>query len=98
MGYKPALHKEIKNEIGKEIAKFRKLDGEKKRAAEKKELWINCTRYAYKVYKRFFDNYPREAFVLDWIPIDPGLLWIYLHALYVLAKWGWLEEVRQVRR
>lgn len=38
MGYKPALHKEIKNEIGKEIAKFRKLDGEKKRAAEKKEI------------------------------------------------------------
>lgn len=37
MGYRPALHKQINNEIGKEITRIRKIDGEKKRAAEKKK-------------------------------------------------------------
>ena len=36
-GYRPALHKKLQNEIGKEIAMFRKEQGDKKRAAEKKE-------------------------------------------------------------
>jgi 2-hydroxy fatty acid dioxygenase len=37
MGYKPEMHKRITNEIGKEIAKIRKAEGDKQRAG-KKEL------------------------------------------------------------
>ncbi|KAF8351183.1 hypothetical protein F5887DRAFT_196300 [Amanita rubescens] len=33
MGYRPTMHKRINNEIGKEIAKIRKIAGDKKRAA-----------------------------------------------------------------
>jgi len=37
LGYKPQLHKQIQNDIGKEIAKFRKEQGDTKRAAGKKD-------------------------------------------------------------
>ena len=37
MGYKPAMHKRITNEIGKEITRIRTAEGQKKRAG-KKEL------------------------------------------------------------
>jgi len=37
LGYKPEMHKRINNMIGKEIARIRKIEGDKKRAA-KKEL------------------------------------------------------------
>lgn len=37
-GYRPDLHRDIQNGIGMEIAKLRKNDGDKKRAAAKKEL------------------------------------------------------------
>jgi 2-hydroxy fatty acid dioxygenase len=36
LGYRPAMHKRIMNEIGKEITKVRREQGDKKRAAEKK--------------------------------------------------------------
>jgi uncharacterized membrane protein YGL010W len=35
LGYRPAMHKRINNEIGKEIAKIKKAQGDKKRAAGK---------------------------------------------------------------
>ncbi|KAK2466449.1 hypothetical protein APHAL10511_002091 [Amanita phalloides] len=35
LGYRPAMHKRINNEIGKEIARIRKAAGDKKRAAGK---------------------------------------------------------------
>lgn len=35
-GYRPQLHKELENDVGKEIAKFRKQQGDAKRAAAKK--------------------------------------------------------------
>jgi Predicted membrane protein len=35
LGYRPAMHKRIKNEIGKEIAKIKKAKGDEKRAAGK---------------------------------------------------------------
>lgn len=35
LGYKPAMHKRINNEIGKEIARIRKAEGDKKRAQVK---------------------------------------------------------------
>jgi len=35
LGYKPAMHKRINNEIGKEITRIRKAEGEKKRATTK---------------------------------------------------------------
>jgi len=38
LGYRPKLHKEINNDIGAEIARIRKIEGDKKRATEKKEL------------------------------------------------------------
>jgi uncharacterized membrane protein YGL010W len=38
LGYKPELHKRIQNDIGKEIARIKKVAGDKKRAAVKKEL------------------------------------------------------------
>ncbi|KIY73785.1 DUF962-domain-containing protein [Cylindrobasidium torrendii FP15055 ss-10] len=34
LGYKPALHKRIQNEIGKEITRVRKAEGSKRRATE----------------------------------------------------------------
>lgn len=40
LGYNPSLHKQVQNGVGKEIARFRRADGEKKRAnaTEKKDL------------------------------------------------------------
>jgi 2-hydroxy fatty acid dioxygenase len=35
LGYRPAMHKRINNEIGKEIAKIKKAKGDEKRAAGK---------------------------------------------------------------
>jgi hypothetical protein len=37
LGYRPQLHKQVQNDIGKEIAKFRKEQGDAKRAAGKKD-------------------------------------------------------------
>jgi len=37
LGYRPQLHKELQNDIGKEIAKFRKEQGDAKRAVGKKD-------------------------------------------------------------
>ncbi|KAM6495620.1 Protein of unknown function (DUF962) domain containing protein [Amanita muscaria] len=37
LGYRPEMHKRINNAIGKEIARFRKIEGDKKRAAVKQE-------------------------------------------------------------
>jgi uncharacterized membrane protein YGL010W len=34
-GYRPAMHKRVNNKIGKEIARIKKAQGDKKRAAEK---------------------------------------------------------------
>jgi 2-hydroxy fatty acid dioxygenase len=34
LGYRPEMHKRLKNEIGKEILKIKKSEGEKKRAKE----------------------------------------------------------------
>lgn len=36
LGYRPKLHHEIKNGIGVEIARIRKIEGDKRRAAEAK--------------------------------------------------------------
>ncbi|KAJ7283507.1 hypothetical protein C8J57DRAFT_1292763 [Mycena rebaudengoi] len=36
LGYRPQMHKELNNEIGKEITKVRKAEGDKKRAAAAK--------------------------------------------------------------
>ncbi|KAG1874729.1 hypothetical protein DFJ58DRAFT_650948 [Suillus subalutaceus] len=36
IGYRPALHKQLQNDIGVEIAKMRKAEGDKRRLAEKK--------------------------------------------------------------
>lgn len=41
LGYRPDMHKRLNNDIGKEIARIKKIEGDKKRAAaasEKKEL------------------------------------------------------------
>lgn len=38
LGYRPDMHKRLTNDIGKEIARVRKIEGDKKRAAGKKEL------------------------------------------------------------
>jgi len=39
LGYRPALHKDLQNCIGKEVTRIRKIEGDKKRAAAaKKEL------------------------------------------------------------
>jgi uncharacterized membrane protein YGL010W len=35
LGYRPAMHKRINNEIGKEITRIRKAEGDKKRAEAK---------------------------------------------------------------
>jgi len=37
LGYRTAMHKSVMNEIGKEITKVKKEQGDKKRAAEKKK-------------------------------------------------------------
>jgi len=36
LGYKPATYRQLQNDVGVEIAKFRKIEGDKKRAAEKR--------------------------------------------------------------
>ncbi|KAF8138680.1 hypothetical protein EV363DRAFT_1155651 [Boletus edulis] len=36
LGYRPELHKQLKNDVGKEIARLRKEQADKRRAAEKK--------------------------------------------------------------
>lgn len=36
LGYKPELHKQLKNDIGKEITALRKAKGDKRRAEEAK--------------------------------------------------------------
>ncbi|KAJ6516154.1 hypothetical protein C8R45DRAFT_1049581 [Mycena sanguinolenta] len=36
LGYRPQMHKELKNEIGKEITQIRKAEGDKRRAAAAK--------------------------------------------------------------
>jgi hypothetical protein len=36
VGYRPALHKQLQNDIGLEIAKMRKAQGDKRRLADKK--------------------------------------------------------------
>jgi 2-hydroxy fatty acid dioxygenase len=33
LGYRPDMHKQLKNDVGKEIARIRKIEGDKKRAA-----------------------------------------------------------------
>ncbi|THH12910.1 hypothetical protein EW146_g7249 [Bondarzewia mesenterica] len=38
LGYRPQLHKQLTNDVGVEIAKIRKIEGDKKRAAASKEL------------------------------------------------------------
>jgi uncharacterized membrane protein YGL010W len=38
LGYRPEMHKQLNNEIGKEITKLRKAQGDKRRAAATKEL------------------------------------------------------------
>ncbi|KAI0068963.1 DUF962-domain-containing protein [Artomyces pyxidatus] len=38
LGYRPEMHKQLKNDVGVEIARIKKIEGDKKRAAEKKEL------------------------------------------------------------
>ncbi|KAH9999366.1 hypothetical protein BJV77DRAFT_1142607 [Russula vinacea] len=35
-GYKPAMYRQLQNDVGVEIAKLRKAEGDKKRAAEKR--------------------------------------------------------------
>jgi uncharacterized membrane protein YGL010W len=35
LGYNPEMHKRIQNGVGLEIARFKKAEGEKKRAAKK---------------------------------------------------------------
>jgi len=34
LGYRPELHKQIQNDIGKEIARIRKIEGDKRRAKQ----------------------------------------------------------------
>jgi uncharacterized membrane protein YGL010W len=38
LGYRPELHKQLKNDVGKEIARLRREQAEKRRAAEKKAI------------------------------------------------------------
>jgi uncharacterized membrane protein YGL010W len=38
LGYRPEMHKQLNNEIGKEITKLRKAQGDKRRAAATKEI------------------------------------------------------------
>jgi uncharacterized membrane protein YGL010W len=37
LGYRPQLHKQLNNDIGKEITKIRKAQGDQRRAAAAKE-------------------------------------------------------------
>ena len=32
LGYRPELHKQLTNDVGKELARIRKIEGDKKRA------------------------------------------------------------------
>jgi hypothetical protein len=36
LGYRPAMFRQLQNDVGVEIAKFRKIEGDKKRAAERR--------------------------------------------------------------
>jgi len=36
LGYKPAMFRQLQGDVGVEIAKFRKVEGDKKRAAERR--------------------------------------------------------------
>jgi len=36
LGYKPAMFRQLQNDVGVEITRFRKAEGDKKRAAEKR--------------------------------------------------------------
>ena len=36
LGYKPAMYRQLQNDVGVEIAKFRKIEGDRKRAAERR--------------------------------------------------------------
>jgi uncharacterized membrane protein YGL010W len=36
LGYRPSLHKQLQNDVGIEIAKFKAEEGKKRRLAEKK--------------------------------------------------------------
>jgi hypothetical protein len=36
LGYKPAMFRQLQNDVGAEIAKFRKIEGDKKRDAERR--------------------------------------------------------------
>ncbi|KAN0097276.1 Protein of unknown function (DUF962) domain containing protein [Tylopilus felleus] len=38
LGYRPELHKQLKNDVGKEIARLRREQAEKRRAGEKKAI------------------------------------------------------------
>jgi len=38
LGYRPELHKQLKNDVGKEVARLRREQAEKRRAAEKKAI------------------------------------------------------------
>ena len=38
LGYRAELHKQIKNDVGKEIARLRREQAERRRAAEKKVI------------------------------------------------------------
>jgi len=36
LGYRPAMYRQLQNDVGVEIAKFKKKEGDKKRAAERR--------------------------------------------------------------
>lgn len=36
LGYNPAMYRQLQNDVGVEIARLRKAEGDKKRAAEKR--------------------------------------------------------------
>lgn len=38
LGYRPELHKQLKNDVGKEIARLRREQAEKRRGGEKKAI------------------------------------------------------------
>ncbi|KAI0307363.1 hypothetical protein B0F90DRAFT_559655 [Multifurca ochricompacta] len=38
LGYKPTMYRQLRNDVGVEIAKFRKIKGDTRRAAERREI------------------------------------------------------------
>lgn len=38
VGYRPAMYRQLQNDVGVEVAKFRKSKGDEKRAAERRAL------------------------------------------------------------